>query len=101
LVPNHSGGRGEKIGDQVFKVHLDGGASQFLSKQFLVDAVGYFYEQVSLDSKAGYIFPLGSVQAYVNLKAYWEFDGHGRASGWNTWRTLSLRKALRPIQRLR
>ena len=80
--------------------HLDWGASQFLSKQFLVGAVGYFYEQVSPDKgcvpqlcpfesgvigvgpQVGYIIPLGSVQAYVNLKAYWEFDGHDRPSGW-------------------
>jgi hypothetical protein len=88
--------------------HLDWGASQFLSKQFLIGAVGYFYEQISPDKgcvpqlcpfessvigvgpQAGYIIPLGSVQAYVNLKAYWEFDGHDRPSGWNTWLTLSL-----------
>jgi hypothetical protein len=29
--------------------HLDWGASQFLSKQFLIGAVGYFYEQISPD----------------------------------------------------
>jgi hypothetical protein len=33
--------------------HLDWGASQFLTKQFFVGAVGYFYEQVSPDSGAG------------------------------------------------
>jgi hypothetical protein len=27
--------------------------------------------------------PLGSIQAYVNVKAYWEFDGHDRPSGFN------------------
>ena len=88
--------------------HLDWGASQFLSKQLLVGAVGYFYEQISPDSgsgdrvgafesgvigvgpQVGYIFPLGPMQAYVNLKAYWEFDGHERPSGWNTWVSLSL-----------
>ncbi len=88
--------------------HLDWGASQFLSKQLLVGAVGYFYEQVSPDRgcapqlcpfesgvigvgpQVGYIIPAGPVQAYVNLKAYWEFDGHDRPSGFNTWLTLSL-----------
>ena len=30
--------------------HLDWGASQFLSKQFLVGAVGYFYDQLTADS---------------------------------------------------
>jgi len=87
--------------------HLDWGASQFLSKQFLVGAVGYFYEQLSPDKgcvpqlcpfesgvigigpQVGYIIPLGSMQAYINLKAYWEFDAHDRPSGWNTWLTLS------------
>ena len=33
--------------------HLDWGASQFLTKQILVGAVGYFYEQISPDSGSG------------------------------------------------
>jgi hypothetical protein len=88
--------------------HLDWGASQFLSKQLQVGAVGYFYEQLSPDKgcfpqlcpfesrvigvgpQLGYIIPAGPVQAYVNLKAYWEFDAHDRPSGWNAWVTLSL-----------
>jgi hypothetical protein len=88
--------------------HLDWGASQFLTKQILVGAVGYFYEQISPDSgsgdrvgafesgvigvgpQVGFIIPVGTVQAYVNLKAYWEFDAHDRPSGWNAWLTLSL-----------
>ena len=88
--------------------HLDWGASQFLSKQLLVGAVGYFYEQISPDRgcapqlcpfesgvigvgpQMGFIVPLGQIQAYLNLRTYWEFDGHDRPSGWNTWLTLSL-----------
>jgi len=88
--------------------HLDWGASQFLSKQLLVGAVGYFYEQVSPDNgcapqlcpfesgvigvgpQIGYIFPVGSLQGYVNVKAYWEFDNHDRPAGWNGWITFSL-----------
>ena len=88
--------------------HLDWGASQFVSKQVFFGAVGYFYEQISPDTgcapqfcpfesgvigigpQMGVIVPLGQIQAYVNLKAYWEFDGHDRPSGWNTWLTLSL-----------
>jgi hypothetical protein len=88
--------------------HLDWGASQFLSKQLLIGAVGYFYEQISPDRgcspqlcpfesgvigvgpQIGYIIPLGQVQAYLNLKAYGEFDGHDRPSGYNIWLTLSL-----------
>ena len=87
--------------------HLDWGASQFLSKQFLVGAVGYFYDQLSADSgsapilgpiesrvigvgpQVGFIFPAGASQMYLGLKAYGEFDGHDRPSGWNAWVTLS------------
>ena len=87
--------------------HLDWGASQFLTKQIFVGAVGYFYEQITPDRgcapqlcpfesgvigvgpQVGFIFPVGRVQAYVNLKAYGEFDAHDRPSGWNAWLTLS------------
>ena len=91
--------------------HLDWGASQFLSKQFLVGAVGYVYDQVTADRgslpilgpiesrvagigpQVGFIFPAGSMQAYLGLKAYGEFDGHDRPSGWNAWATLSFSPA--------
>ena len=87
--------------------HLDWGASQFVTKQIFVGAVGYFYEQVSPDRgcvpqlcpfesgvigvgpQVGFIYPIGSVQAYINLKAYGEFDAHNRPSGYNAWLTLS------------
>lgn len=87
--------------------HLDWGASQFLSKQVFVGAVGYFYDQLSADRgslpilgpiesrvigvgpQIGFIFPAGSFQTYLNLKAYSEFDGHDRPSGYNAWVTLS------------
>ena len=87
--------------------HTDWGLSQFLSKQFFVGAVGYVYDQVSGDSgsgdrvgnfesrvigvgpQLGFIFPTGSVQTYLNLKAYVEFDAQDRPSGWNAWATLS------------
>jgi len=87
--------------------HLDWGASQFLTQQFFVGAVGYFYEQISPDRgcapqlcpfesgvigvgpQLGFILPLGGVQAYLNLKAYGEFAGHDRPTGFNTWLTLS------------
>jgi hypothetical protein len=44
-------------------------------------------------TQIGFIIPAGSLQAYINAKAYWEFDGHDRTSGWNTWLTLSLSPA--------
>src|SRR5271170_2157303 len=86
--------------------HLDWGASQFLSQQFFVGAVGYFYDQLTADSgsapilgpiesrvigvgpQIGFIFPMGPTQMFLGLKAYGEFDGHDRPSGYNAWVTL-------------
>jgi hypothetical protein len=88
--------------------HLDWGASQFLTKQLLIGAVGYVYDQLTGDSGAGdrvgpfmsrvvgvgpqigYIFPLGAYQGYINLKGYGEFDYHDRPHGYNTWLTLTI-----------
>jgi hypothetical protein len=88
--------------------HLDWGASQFLSKQVLVGAVGYLYDQVSGDSgsgdrvgpfesrvvgigpQIGYIFPMAGLQGYLNLKGYGEFDARDRPSGFNVWLTFAL-----------
>ena len=88
--------------------HVDWGAAQFLSKQLLVGAVGYVYDQITGDSGAGdhigpfmsrvvgvgpqvgYIFPLGNYQGYLNLKGYGEFDYHDRPHGYNTWLTLTI-----------
>src|SRR5271169_424933 len=91
--------------------HLDWGASQFLTKQLQVGLVGYFYDQLTSDSgclpvicpfksqvtgvgpQIGYIFPVGTMQGYVNLKAYGEFDGHDRPDGWNAWVTFVISPA--------
>ena len=88
--------------------HFDWGASQFLSKQVFVGLVGYLYQQVSDDSgqppilggfrsrvlgigpQIGYIFPIGTSQAFLGLKGYGEFDAANRPSGWNTWLTFSI-----------
>jgi hypothetical protein len=88
--------------------HLDMAAAQFLSKQVFVGAVGYVYDQLSADRgsapilgpiesrvfgvgpQLGYLFPVGNIQGYLNLKAYFEFDSHNRPSGWNTWVTFAI-----------
>jgi len=88
--------------------HLDMAASQFLSKQLFVGPVGYVYTQLTPDRgsapilgpiesrvfgvgpQVGYIFPIGNMQGAVNAKAYFEFDNHDRAAGWNTWLTFSI-----------
>jgi hypothetical protein len=94
--------------------HLDWGASQFLTKQWQIGAVGYFYKQLTADRGAlpilggnesqvigvgpqiGYLFPVGNMQGYLNLKAYWEFDAQRRADGWNTWVTFAVSPAPPP-----
>jgi len=91
--------------------HLDWGASQFLSKQFFIGAVGYFYDQITADNgqaaflgsnesrvigigpQIGFLFPVGDMQGYLNLKGYGEFDAARRASGWNTWLTFAITPA--------
>jgi hypothetical protein len=88
--------------------HIDWGASQFLSKQVFVGLVGYGYQQVTDDFGAhptlggfrsrvlgigpqvGFLFPVGDMQGYLNLKGYGEFDAANRASGWNTWLTFAI-----------
>jgi hypothetical protein len=88
--------------------HVDWGASQFLTKQLLIGAVGYVYDQVTGDSgsgdhvgpfmsrvvgvgpQVGYIFPLGNYQGYVNLKGYGEFDANDRPHGYNAWLSLTI-----------
>jgi hypothetical protein len=91
--------------------HLDWGASQFLSKQVQVGLVGYVYDQITPDSgcapvicpfesrvvgigpQFGYIFPVGTMQGYFNVKGYGEFDNNARPDGWNLWLTFVLSPA--------
>jgi hypothetical protein len=88
--------------------HLDWAASQFISQQVFVGPVGYFYDQLSCDSgsgdrvgcfesrvagigpQIGYLFPIGNMQGYLNLKGYGEFSGQDRPSGWNAWLTFAI-----------
>jgi hypothetical protein len=87
--------------------HIDWAASQFLNEQLHIGLVGYIYYQLSGDSgsgatlgdfesrvyavgpQAGYFFPVGKAQGYVNLRGYYEFDASKRVEGWNAWLTLS------------
>jgi hypothetical protein len=92
-------------------MHLDWGASQFLTKKLQIGAVGYFYHQLSCDGgsgdklgcfnshvagigpQIGYIIPMGNVQGYVNVKAYRDFGAVNRASGWSVWLTFAISPA--------
>jgi hypothetical protein len=84
-------------------MHLDWGASQFLSEQWQVGVVGYVYKQITSDSgsgdrvgafqsqvvgagpQIGYVFPVGDLQGYLNLKGYKEFDAKHRFNVWITF----------------
>jgi hypothetical protein len=92
-------------------MHIDLGASQFLTERLQVGAVGYLYDQLSCDGgsgnragcfqsrvagigpQIGYVIPMGDLQGYVNLKGYREFDAAHRASGWNVWLTFAISPA--------
>ncbi|WP_249152003.1 transporter [Bradyrhizobium liaoningense] len=92
-------------------MHFDWGASQFLTKQWQVGLVGYLYQELGCDSgsgdrvgcfrsrvlsvgpQVGYIFPVGDMQGYLNLKAYGEFANENRPAGWNVWLTFNLSPA--------
>jgi hypothetical protein len=89
-------------------IHIDWAASQFFTKQFHAGIVGYHYNQLSDDRtntpllqdirsrvsavgpQIGYLFPVGNMQGYLNLKAYFEFDAAHRPDGWNAWLTFSI-----------
>jgi hypothetical protein len=88
--------------------HFDWGASHFFSKQVFAGLVGYAYQQLTDDTggnpqfggfksrvlgigpQVGYLFPVGDMQGYVNLKGYGEFDAANRPSGWNVWLTFAI-----------
>ena len=92
--------------------HLDWAASQFLSKQVFVGAVGYWFQQVTGDSgsgailgpfesstvgigpQIGYIFPVNEqYQGLLNLKGYVDLATENRAKGWSVWVTLAFTPA--------
>jgi hypothetical protein len=96
-------------------MHLDMGASKFVTKQLQLGLVGYAYQQLSCDSGAGdrvgcfesrvfgigpqigYVVPINEhYQGYLNLKGYGEFGEEHRAAGWNVWVTFAISPAAAP-----
>lgn len=91
--------------------HLDWGASKFLSKQVHAGLVGYFYQQVTGDSgsgatlgpfksrvigigpQIGFLFPVGDMHGYLNMKAYREFAAENRPEGYSVWLTFAVSMA--------
>lgn len=104
-------------------LHFDWGASHFFTKQLQLGLVGYYFQQITDDTGAGatlggfrsriagagpqigYLFPVGDMQGYVNLKGYKEFASENRPEGWNVWLTFAVSPkapeaaAPKPLQR--
>jgi hypothetical protein len=88
--------------------HLDLGAAQFLSEQFFVGVVGYYYQQLTADTgqlailgsnesrtrgvgpQIGYNFNMGGVSIYTNLRGYIEFDSYRRLQGHSIYFTVNV-----------
>jgi len=88
--------------------HLDWAISPYLNDKFHIGAVGYFYNQISGDSGAGarvgnfesrvagigpqigFFVPFFDREAYLNLRAYSEFDARNRLEGWTAFITFSI-----------
>ena len=53
----------------------------------------------------GFLFPIGDMDGYVNVKAYKEFAAEHRPEGWNAWLTFAISPkapettAPKPLQR--
>ncbi|RTL49509.1 MAG: phenol degradation protein meta [Bradyrhizobiaceae bacterium] len=92
-------------------LHLDLGASHFVTKQWMVGLVGYYFQQLTADSgqgavlgdfksrvagigpQIGYLFPINGMQGYINVKGYKEFAAENRPEGWNLWLTFQISPA--------
>lgn len=88
--------------------HFDWGASHFVTKQVQIGVAGYYFQQITDDFGApaalggfrsrvaavgpqiGFLFPVGELQGYLNIKAYGEFAAQNRPEGFNTWLTFAL-----------
>lgn len=86
--------------------HLDVAASHFVTPQTHIGIVGYAFHQITDDDgdgarlggfrsrvagigpQIGHFFAASDRKYYVNLKGYYEFDGHNRPEGWNAWLSL-------------
>jgi Putative MetA-pathway of phenol degradation len=70
--------------------------------------VGYYFRQINDDTgpgatlggfrsriagigpQIGFLFPVGDMDGYVNVKAYKEFAAEHRPEGWNAWLTFAI-----------
>jgi hypothetical protein len=45
---------------------------------------------LGIGPQVGYLFPIGAMKGYLNLKGYREFAASNKADGWNLWLTFAL-----------
>jgi len=83
--------------------HIDWAASQFISKSVHIGVAGYYFQQLTGDGGAGarlgdfkgmavgfgpqigFLFPVGDLQGYLNVKGYGDLETENRPKGWSTW----------------
>ena len=88
--------------------HLDLGVAQFLSANFFIGAVGYYYQQLTADHgqlailgpnesrtrgvgpQIGYNFTVGGVSIFTSLRGYTEFGSYRRLQGHAIYATISI-----------
>ncbi len=83
--------------------HIDWAASQFISKSVHVGIAGYYFQQLTGDSglgarlgdfkgmavgigpQIGFMFPVGDMAGYLNIKGYADLETENRPKGYSTW----------------
>ena len=98
--------------------HLDWAISPYVSDKMHLGAVGYFYNQLTGDSgpgallgdfksrvagigpQIGFFFSVGDREAYLNFKAYQEFNAKNWLHGWSAWVTLSFEPPERDVDQM-
>ena len=88
--------------------HLDWAIAPYVTDKMLLGVAGYFYNQLTGDSgpgallgdfksrvagigpQLGFFFELAGREAYLNVKAFSEFNVRNRLSGWTAFVTLTL-----------
>ena len=91
--------------------HIDWGWSKFLPTQMQVGIAGYVFQQLTGDDgegatlgdfksqvvgigpQIGKLYSLWGMQAYANVRGYYEFAAKNRAEGWNVYITFGLSPA--------
>jgi hypothetical protein len=43
-----------------------------------------------MSRRIGFLFPVGDMQGYINLKGYGKFEASNRPSRWNIWLTFAI-----------